>query len=226
MSTSIINKEPWSGRFQKENNSVVNIADILAVLFSTCYSLKTMLTISSIITATTQVAINASGTGVIKSGDVIYLGVNAVAFNANTNINIFCDGVLLKKGVDVIWVNTYTVYFIAALAVGSVIIITKASKINSKIITTNTIIAGGTNIPQVITKHLETSTNISATNKKTAAKNLTSNTKTTTTAVKVTAKNLTSNTKTTTTSTKTADKNIVTNTKTTTVSTPEKTPGG
>ena len=137
-----------------------------------------MLTISSIITATTQVLVNASGTGVIKSGDVIYLGVNAAAFNTNTNLNIFCDGVLLKKGVDVIWVNTYTVYFIASLAVGIVIIITKASKINSKIITTNTIIAGGTNIPQVIAKHLSTATNISSAAKKLASKNLTTNTKT------------------------------------------------
>jgi len=196
MSTSIINKEPWSGRVQKEDNSVINIAEIIEALTDTADTLKSKLDITGAIVATTTIDISVSGTGYTKSGDTVYLGASAAIFNANTNLRIFLNGYLQNNGIDVIFVSAYSFYFIVALKSTDTVIIIKPSIILAKTLSTLTKISGPINLPQITYKTLSTSTKTTSTITKQNIKTLSSSTKTTSTSVKTDNKILASSTKT------------------------------
>jgi len=114
-----------SGRIIKEDNTTVNSGDLLEALVETVDTVKGKLAITGTIAATTVVTTNASGTFFTKSGDSVYLGADETEFNDNAKLKIFLNGVLQEKGIDVIFVTAYSMYFNIIMNTGDAVIIIK-----------------------------------------------------------------------------------------------------
>jgi hypothetical protein len=68
---------------------------------------RCVLTISGIITADTTILTNNSGVNITKTEDSVSLGSSASEFNGNQVI-VLQNGVILKNGLDVIYVSEYS----------------------------------------------------------------------------------------------------------------------
>lgn len=104
-------------------NTIVD--NIKTLLLNDINTVKGKLAITGNIAANTTLTTNTSGTNFTKSGDSVYLGVDATEFNDNADIYIYLNGVLQDKGTDAIFVSTYSFYLIDALNNGDTIIIIK-----------------------------------------------------------------------------------------------------
>ena len=133
--------QPNNGRVIKEDNSIVNVIDVLddiktsidnitvefddtdiitkldmiIALIAAPDLLKTKLGISGTIIAATTFLTNNSGVNYTKTGDSIYLGATDVEFNANNNLKFLLNGVEQEKGVNVIFVTSYSFYLDVAV---------------------------------------------------------------------------------------------------------------
>jgi len=125
LSTSIVNKEPFTGRTQKEDNSIVNIADVISSMLLAVRTSKCKIDITGTIAATIPFLTNASGSYFTFSGDVLYLGADATEFNGNQKLKIFLNGHLQDNGVDAIFVSAYSFYLNIAVENTDKIIIIK-----------------------------------------------------------------------------------------------------
>ena len=115
MSTSIVNKEPNTGRFQKEDNTTANIADIIAAALNSVNTQRCSLVADGTITNGIVIPTNASSYNITKTGDDISLGENAAEFNGNTRLNFYINGHLQTPIIDVVFVTAYSFYLATTL---------------------------------------------------------------------------------------------------------------
>ena len=116
---------PHSGRYVKEDNTTINIADLLQGMLQTVDTLKSKLAITGTIASTTVLTVNASGANFTQTGNSLHLGDSAAEFNDNSKLMIYLNGQLLEKGVDVVYVTATTLYLNITLDNTDVIMLIK-----------------------------------------------------------------------------------------------------